>query len=235
MGRDLQAIEYVSLVRDLLYHRAVRAPLFALVAACKVAEPPAGEAFADRFERDEVGRNYLATGAGYRIADGALSAHGARNHPLWLVRAIPRDVRIELDCWSTERRGDLKIELFGDGRSFDPDGGGYVATGYELIFGGWHNQRSMIARLDEHGRDNVQRTDIKVEPNRRYHWKIERKGSRLRWYVTWPGLRSEAGADDAPFLELDDPAPLEGEAHAYLGFNNWETDTWFDNLVIAPL
>ena len=38
-----------------------------------------------------------------------------------------------------------------------------------------------------------------------------------------------------PFLVYDDPHPLEGAGHEYFGFNNWETDTWFDNLVISPL
>ena len=78
---------------------------------------------------------------GYEIANGALSAKGAHNHPLWLRKKLPRDVRIELDCWSNEERGDIKVELFGDGRSFDPDGGAYMATGYELIFGGWFNSQ----------------------------------------------------------------------------------------------
>jgi len=30
-------------------------------------------------------------------------------------------------------------------------------------------------------------------------------------------------------------APLEGAGHEYFALNNWETDTWFDNLVITPL
>ena len=41
--------------------------------------------------------------------------------------------------------------------------------------------------------------------------------------------------DQQPFLVLDDPNPLEGPGHEYFGFNNWEADTWFDNLVITPL
>jgi hypothetical protein len=204
--------------------------LAALVVAlfgCKVKEPPAiKDPFADKFERSDLGGNYHATGDGYAIVDGALSARGARNHPLWLKRKLPRDVRIELDAWSTERRGDIKVEVFGDGRSFDPDGGAYVATGYALIFGGWHNSKSMIARLDEHGSEVAQRTDVKVVPNQRYHWKIERKGKVIRWFID---------DMDAPFLQLEDPRPLEGAGHEYFGFNNWETDTWFDNLVITPL
>jgi hypothetical protein len=202
--------------------------VFAIAAtACKVSDPPpVKDSFADSFERTELGVKYLASGPGYTVAGGALSARGAHNHPLWLRQRIPRDARIELDCWSTQPRGDLKIELWGDGASFDPDGGAYMASGYELIFGGWFNTRSIIARQDEHAPDVVKRTDLKVVPNQHYHWKIERKGTVIRWFI-----------DDMakPFLELDDPHPLEGAGHDHLGFNNWETDTWFDNLVITPL
>lgn len=195
--------------------------------ACKVKDPPPiRDEWTDNFDRDEVGDHYFATGDGYRVANKALNAKGAHNHPLWLRAKIPRDIRVELEVWSTDPRGDIKIELFGDGKSYDPDAGAYMATGYELIFGGWHNSKSIIARLDEHGPDVVQRTRPKVVPNQRYQWRIERKGNQLTWYI-----------DDmtTPFLQMTDPKPLDGMGHEYLGFNNWETDTWFDNLVISPL
>ncbi|HEY0990481.1 MAG TPA: hypothetical protein VGD80_25685 [Kofleriaceae bacterium] len=196
------------------------------LAACKVREqPPISEPWQYDFEGG-LGELFYATGDGYRVERGALSARGAHNHPLWLRKKLPRDVRIDLDAWSTEARGDIKIEVFGDGHSYDPDGGRYTATGYEVIFGGWFNTKSIIARLDEHGNDVVQRTDPKVVANQRYHWRIERQRNTLTWFV-----------DDmtAPFLRYEDPRPLEGAGHDYLGVNNWETDTWFDNLVITPL
>ncbi len=202
-------------------------PAVLALAACKVdAPPPITDTWADAFDRVALGKDYFASGAGYAIVDEQLSAKGARNHPLWLRRPLPRDVRIELDAWSTDVRGDIKIELFGDGRSYDPDGNRYLATGYELIQGGWSNSKSIIARLDEHAPDVVQRTQPRVTPKQRYHWRIERKGNKLTWWID---------QDPAPFLELDDPDPLEGPGHEYLGFNNWETDTWFDNLVVTPL
>ncbi len=199
----------------------------AVLAACKVKDPPPITApWQDSFERDSIGKSYFRTGPGYAVADGALSARGAHNHPLWLRAKLPHDFRIELDCWSNEPRGDIKVEVLGDGHSFDPDGGAYTATGYEVIFGGWYNSKSIIARLDEHGKDMVERADRKVIARQHYHWKIERQGKTIRWFV-----------DDmqTPFLAYDDPKPLEGPGHEYFAFNNWETDTWFDNLVITPL
>jgi Farnesoic acid 0-methyl transferase len=197
-----------------------------VLAACKVREqPPIAQEWRHDFTTGLDGLFY-ATGDGYRVEAGALSAHGAHNHPLWLRKKLPRDVRIELDAWSTEPRGDIKIEVFGDGHSFDPDGGRYTATGYELIFGGWGNSNSIIARLDEHGTDMAQRRLPKVVPNQHYRWRIERRRNVITWFV-----------DDmaTPFLRYEDARPLEGSGHEYLGFNNWETDTWFDNLVITPL
>lgn len=206
----------------------MRWPVIALVlsvAACKVKDPPpVTEEWKDGFDRGDIGGDYYATGKGYHLVGGQLSAKGAHNHPLWLRKKLPHDVRIEFDCWSNETRGDIKVEMFGDGKSYDPDGGRYTATGYEVIFGGWYNAKSIIARMDEHGKDVVENTTVKVVPKQHYHWTIERVGQKLTWSI-----------DQQPFLVYDDPQPLEGNAHEYFGFNNWETDTWFDNLVITPL
>jgi hypothetical protein len=200
---------------------------FVLLAACKVKEPPPiTETWQDGFDRGRIGGDYFRTGPGYAVVDGAMSAHGAHNHPLWLRHKLPRDVRIEFDTWSNETRGDIKVEVFGDGRSYDPDGGRYTATGYEVIFGGWYNSKSIIARLDEHGQDMAQRTDPKVVATLHYHWVIERKGATMKWFIN--DLQT-------PFLVYTDPHPLEGPGHEYFAFNNWETDTWFDNLVISRL
>ncbi len=201
--------------------------LVLICVGCKVKDPPpVTERWTDDFDRSRLGMDYYKTGRGYELVDGALSARGAHNHPLWLRKKLPRDVRIEFDCWSNETRGDIKIELFGDGHSYDPDGGAYMATGYELIFGGWYNSKSIIARLDEHGKDIAQRIEPKVVAKQHYHWKIERSEKKVTWWI-----------DDmqTPFLVYEDPHPLEGPGHEYLGFNNWETDTWFDHLVVTPL
>jgi Farnesoic acid 0-methyl transferase len=224
----------MAAMRRWLPHAFAACPAFVLfvlfvpsgLGGCKVREqPPITEAWQHDFD-DGLAGLYYATGDGYHVERGALSARGAHNRPLWLRKKLPRDVRIDLDAWTTEPRGDIKIEVFGDGRSYDPDGGRYTATGYELIFGGWFNTKSIIARLDEHGSDLVQRTEPKVIATQRYHWRIERRHNAITWYV-----------DDmtTPFLRYEDPRPLDGAGHEYLGFNNWETDTWFDNLAIAPL
>jgi hypothetical protein len=196
-------------------------------AGCKVKDPPPVTAtWTENFERDVIGSNYYKTGGEYHIVDGTLSAKGGYNHPLWLRKKLPRDVQIELDAWSNSPAGDIKVELFGDGVSFDPDKGGYTASGYVLVMGGWNNSKSMIAKGNEHGKDLVERTGPKVELGRHYRWKIVRRGDSIDWFV-----------DDmaTPFLHYQDTRPLEGDDHAYFGFNNWESDSYFDNVVITPL
>jgi hypothetical protein len=194
-------------------------------AGCRAKDPPitASAPFRDDFERAELGPTWNATAAdAYRVAGGKLSVANAYNHPAWLRRKLPADAVIELDATSRSPAGDLKIELYGDGESFDPDKGSYVSTGYVLIFGGWHNSLSVICRNNEHddGR-KAQRSDVRVEPGRSYHWKVTRRAGTIDWAV-----------DGRPFLTWTDPAPLGGAGHEYLAVNDWESDVSFDNLEI---
>jgi hypothetical protein len=194
-----------------------------LAAGCTKAKPIT-EPFSDTFERQEVGEQYSNTGGPYAIQDGKLRVKGAYNHPLWLRSALPRDAVIEVDVTSKTPDGDIKLEAWGDGQSHATSKGAYLATSYVFIFGGWNNQISALCRMDEHAADREERKDVKVEPGRTYHWKIKRKGNKVEWFI-----------DGEPFLSMDDPAPLEGSRHRYLGFNNWQSEVLFDNLKITPL
>jgi hypothetical protein len=196
-----------------------------LLAGCRAQVPAITEPLTDDFERAELGPQWHDTGAGYRIRDGRLNVSQAYNHPLWLRRRLPDDFVLEVDAMSKSPAGDLKVEIAGDGESFDPDRGSYVSTGYMFIFGGWHNSLSVICRNNEHddGR-KVGRASPPVEVGRTYHWTITRKGGALDWKI-----------DGQPFLAWTDPDPLRGRGHEFFGINNWEADVHFDNLRIAPL
>jgi len=181
------------------------------------------EKFIDDFERTALGSDWYNTGGGYRIENGVLKIQDAKNRPLWLKKRLPRDVKVELDAWSDSPEGDIKIELFGDGASYAKTAA-YTATSYVLIFGGWKNSKSIIARMDEHASDRQVRTDVRVVPGRKYHFSVTRKGNLLSWSI-----------DGSPFLRMDDQMPLEGKGHEYFGFNNWSAPLSFDNLVIEAL
>lgn len=182
-----------------------------------------GQRFEDRFERADFGADWRTTGSGWRIENGAIRGEGARNHPLWLRRKLPRDARIEFDAWSESPAGDLKCEAWGDGESHATQAS-YTATSYVVIFGGWHNRLNVIARMNEHGADRQVREEPHVELGRHYHFTVERRGRDLRWLL-----------DGNPLLEFNDPDPLAGPGHEYFAFNDWDALVHFDNLVITPL
>ncbi len=188
-------------------------------AAARITAP-----FVDNFDRAEFGGDWRDTGGNWRIVDGAVQGQGARNHPLWLRRRLPRDARIEFDAWSDTDVGDLKVGVWGDGESFARTVSYSNATSYVVIFGGWHNSVNVLARLDEHAADRRQRVGPRVVPGQRYHFQVERRARVLRWLL-----------DGNPMLEWDDPEPLAGPGHEHFAFNNWETRVHFDNLRITPL
>jgi len=74
------------------------------------------------------------------------------------------------------------------------------------------------------GDDRSQGKPRKVQIGKTYRFRIERIGGTLSVWV------------DQDFLvEMDDPAPLAGRGHDHFGFNNWQSDLWFDNLKLTPL
>ena len=162
------------------------------------------------------------------------SPRAARNRPVWLRRRLPRNVRVEFDAESASPDGDIKVELFGDGRSRARSNAYIDATSYLLIYGGWQNRFHVLARRDEHSADRLElRVDprspeagaVAVVPNRRYRFRLERlDGKTLRWFV-----------DGVALFGFADPEPLHGEGHEYFAFNDWETPVCFDNLRIEPL
>jgi hypothetical protein len=192
------------------------------------------DTFRDNFERGELGPDWKATTGVWRVENGALCARGARNRPVWLTRRLPLNARIEFDATSNSPQGDLKVEAWGDGKSFATGTSYDNATSYILVFGGWKNSAHVLARLDEHKRD---RLELKVDPDsddprqhpvsegQTYHFKIERSdGETVRWFI-----------DDLELHSFVDPEPLSGSGHEHFAFNDWDVPVCFDNLVVVPL
>ncbi len=170
----------------------------------------------------------------WRVEGGRLCVQNAHNHPIWLNRTLPVNARIEFDVTGASDDGDLKAEVWGDGVSYATGSSYTNATSYLAILGGWKNSQHVLARLNEHGTD---RKEIKVDkdsddPRQRpaqrgqtYHFKIERNdGKTVRWSV-----------DGIEFFTWNDPAPLVGQGHDHLGFNEWEAKVCFDNVKVKPL
>ena len=190
---------------------------------CK-KEEVLSQPFLDTFDGPSLAKHYFNTGGPYVIKDGSLFVESAFNHPLWLRKRLPENAEIEFDATPLHPEGDVKVEAWGDGESHATDKGGYLATSYVFIHGGWSNRLSALCRLDEHGSDRKVRKKPKVEQNKTYHWKIHRQGKSIRWFL-----------DGELFLEMNDESPLTGRRHGYFGFNNWKVPVKFDNLKITPI
>lgn len=193
------------------------------------------EAFRPLIPRSELGPNWIATNPlAWKIEQGRLCGKGARNKGVWLDRTLPVNARIEFDAMSFSNDGDLKAEVWGDGRSFATSISYTNATSYLTIFGGWKNTLHVLARIDEHGSDRKELAldpksdDVRSRPvtkEQSYHFKIERAdGKTLKWSVD--GREIHTWADDAPLL---------GVGHDHFGFNNWEIRTCFDNVKVTAL
>lgn len=196
----------------------------ALYACTPQGDPALGKTgFKDNFERDDIGELWLNTGGNYTIRQGALRTQGSRNHPLWLRRTLPQNVRIEFTARSESPDGDIKVEVFGDGVS-KAESTSYTASGYVVIFGGWRNTLNVIARKDEHGSDRVVGPKQPVEMSHTYAMKIERRGQELSVF-----------ADGKELARMKDSQALTGKGQDHFGFNNWDAEIWFDNLTISPL
>jgi hypothetical protein len=195
----------------------------------------AARARADAHEKSNLGPAWIpARTNAWRVENGRLCGQGARNHGVWLNRTLPVNARIEFDAVSTSDDGDLKAEVWGDGRSYATGTSYTNATSYLTILGGWKNTLHVLARLNEHGRDRhelpVDKTSDDprqrpVVPGQVYHFKIERTdGKTIRWSV-----------DGLEIHKWTDPSPLVGQRHDHFGFNDWEAKVCFDNVKVTPL
>ncbi len=203
-------------------------------AGAPAVRPPITSTFEDKFDRTELGPDWLVLNPAWRIQNGRLCGRGAHNRGVWLLRKIPINASIEFDAYADSPEGDIKAELWGDGQSGATSTSYTNATSYLAILGGWNNTKHVLARLDEHGAD---RLELDVDPNsdderaravtvgQPYHFKVTRSdGKSVAWAVN--------GLD---YLELSDSEPLSGAGHDHVGFNDWEAPICFDNLKITPL
>lgn len=174
------------------------------------------EPWKDDFNRGELGERYKKTGGTWTVEDGALHSTGDRNIPLWLDVPLPKNVKVEFTAWSNSPQVDTKIEIFGDGLRHE--------SGYIVILGGWNNQITTIARLDEHEKTRVEKR-TRWEKGRKYRWTVQRTNGRdLELYI-----------DGELVLTYADKEPLYGPKNNKLAFTNWESEVYYDDLVITPL
>jgi hypothetical protein len=171
-----------------------------------------GEVFSDDFQRDKPGDRWTQRSGKWDVKDGWLHCAGDKNEGIWLNVPLPDRVRVEFDARSQSEDGDLKFEIFATDQRHQ--------AGYIVIMGGWKNTVSIIARLNEHGEDRIEK-DLSVEKGRTYRFAAVRTDGTLSWFV-----------DGRLVAQYPDEDPIRGR---YFGFNDWATDVYFDNLKVFRL
>jgi hypothetical protein len=198
------------------------------------AGPLIDEPWSDDFDRAALGSDWNPTSDAWHVVDGRLCVKGARNHPAWLRRRLPKNARIEFGATSSSPDGDIKVEAWGDGKSAATGTTYDDATSYILVLGGWRNSLHVLARLDEHASS---RKELRLVPGsedprnqplvegKNYHVEIERvDGRTVRFSI-----------DDTEIHSFEDPKPLKGPGHEFFAFNDWDVPVCFDDLLITPL
>jgi hypothetical protein len=210
--------------------------------------------FSDDFNRVDLGPNYWNTGGFWRIENGELHSPAVKNNALWLQAALPDNVAIEFDTRALYQEADIRCELFGDGFNHDSGytfmfGGfnnqvtaigrlnerGVPFNGEGIGKGGREEGEQALAgrslaELQSNGTFGpnsdfrIERSDVRVQPGRMYHIRIEAKDQTLRWYI-----------DGQLVLTLNDKYRLKGKDHNRFGLSGWDSDVFFDNLTIQPL
>ncbi|WP_224364103.1 hypothetical protein [Hyalangium versicolor] len=235
-------VAVILVVQFPLIHRALLRP-----EAAVTAQVPYQQDFSDP---GVVERDFSSVGGFWRVVNGQLLAPQVKNNPLWLQTRLPDDVLIEFDVRSEYPEGDVRLELFGNG--IDPASGYVLVHGgwnnsLSVIARQDLNAPPMRS-LEQKAQQAAQKlglpsadlvksgvyeadTKVRVESNtlpvqvgRTYHWRIERRGTVLRWSI-----------DGQPFLELNDPFPLKGSGHDRMGLSGFESQIFFDNLRVLPL
>ena len=197
-----------------------------------------------------VSKNYYSTGGHWRVDQGTLHSPGVKNNPLWLKAKLPQNVAVEFDARSQSQEGDIKCEIFGDGTDH---ASGYVLIhgGWNnslSIIARLDEHGAPMSQLQQEAnrvasekklpsagvketgvftpttRMRVEANPYPVQIGKTYHWRIERRGSMITWFI-----------DGQKFMEFDDPYPLVGEKHDRFAFSSWEAELYFDNLKIEAL
>ena len=192
---------------------------FVLAACAKPVDPLTGGTlvYSEDFEGSGLPSAWSTKSPVWKVAQGRLTGARAENEGAWLSQPLPEQVRVTFTVSSASPDGDIKFEIFTDGKTHQ--------SGYVGIFGGWKNSLNIIARLDEHGTDRLVGAEGQaVVKDRVYQMTVVRTDNRVRWWI-----------DGQPFLTYADAAPLRGEGHNHLGFNTWHAPLSYDSVRVYDL
>ena len=115
-------------------------------------------------------------GGEWIFKEGQLFSGQALNKNFVLKNPLPQDAVISLTLRSKSDGVDIKFNAWGDGKQHEH------GDGYSFILGGWHNQISVISRLNEHEKNRYENR-MKLKKGVKYRCKVIRKGKEIYWFV----------------------------------------------------
>jgi len=176
--------------------------------------------FEDNFDQNNnFNKQWNIQGGDWHLKNGKLVSTFAYNKNLVLKDIVlPENLMISFDVLSKSNAVDVKVNVLGDGKIHGH------GDGYSFILGGWHNQISVISKLNEHEKTRIE-SRKKWQKNKLYHMNIIKIGEKFYWFV-----------NHKIFLARFDEIPLRPkDGYKFFSFGNWKTNEEFDNLKIYKL
>lgn len=151
---------------------------------------------------------------GWLVADARPTKYG--RSILWLNIPFVEDVQIEFEAECLDAPNDLNCFIGGNGKEY---------SGYEIILGGFGNEKIAVYKCNADGddlsRNRLTREDFSVKKDHVYGIKIKKYRGEFRVYV-----------DDELLIRKQDSNPISDKQHRYFGFSTYKTVVRFDNLKI---
>jgi len=150
---------------------------------------------------------------GWLVADARIPENRSI---LWLNKPIARNVQIEFDAECLEEPGDINCFICGNGKNY---------SGYEVIIGGFNNEKVGVYKSkvdgDDMERKRLEREPFELEKKRVYTVKVKLYKGTIRVYV-----------DNELLITATDNDPIEDPEHRYFGLSTFQNVVRFDNLKI---
>jgi hypothetical protein len=172
---------------------------------------------------DEL-KNWVCHDSGkWEIKDGWLVGDARipeQRSIIWLKKQFTEDVRIQFVAECLDKPGDLNCFICGNGKNY---------SGYEIIIGGFANEKIGVYKTVEDGdpitRQKLERDDFNLIKARAYDIKIKKSRGTFRVYL-----------DDALVVSAaDEENRIVDREHRYFGFSTFENVVRFRDLRIEQM
>lgn len=165
-------------------------------------------AYTEGFDGDSLPEGWLPGEGRWWVENGWLYGTGTGNTFIYLDRPFPGDVRVEVCC--RPQGSEVGVSLLGTDE--DPVDGGYFLS-----------LRSGASKISKCGATLLGESRLVLPSDRDITVVAERQGGSVRIYVK---------GDPAVAIEYDDPLPIGGKEHAFVGLYTFNGTIAVDSVSI---